>query len=118
MPCNEACTQYPPGLAWPSTEPALFIPCFPGLTAYHKPSTALPILLAILAFQCSTLGLVLCLRPYVSSVLNFAEAACGGLDIATLALTAWAYKIKLSHTQETLASEAATLHVRSHILYL
>jgi hypothetical protein len=70
--------------------------CFihPGLCAHGSSSTALPIIAAIIASELSCLLVALALRPFISTVLNFLEVACGAIDVALLALIAVVYRVK------------------------
>ncbi len=62
-----------------------------GLAAQHQPSTAVRLLVLLLALQATFTLLALALRPYISAVLNGMEVVCGCLDMVSIALTAAAY---------------------------
>lgn len=64
-----------------------------GLCAHRSSSTALPIIAAIIASDLLCLLVALALRPFISTVLNILEVACGAIDVALLVLIAVVYRI-------------------------
>lgn len=62
-----------------------------GLLLHSQPHIAFPITLTVLALQAVVLAMAVYLRPYVSPILNFLEAACSFLDTSSLAVTSVVY---------------------------
>jgi hypothetical protein len=62
-----------------------------GLLLHSQPHVAFPIILTVLALQAVVLVMAVYLRPYVSPILNFLEAACSFLDTSSLAFTSVVY---------------------------
>jgi hypothetical protein len=61
------------------------------LLLHSQPHVAFPITLTVLALQAVVLVMAVYLRPYVSPILNFLEAACSFLDTSSLAVTSVVY---------------------------
>jgi hypothetical protein len=62
-----------------------------GLAAHSQPSTAVVLLVLLLAVQVARLLMLVALRPYNSLLLHMTEAACCALDLAGLAVLTAAY---------------------------
>ena len=80
-----------------------------GLMAHSRPDVALPIILVVVFTQSASLAVAGLVRPWLSAFLNFLEVACGGMDVATMIITAIAYRAKMISTNEQMVGIAQVM---------